>query len=71
MRRIGWAGILLLGLWAVSACRAPQKMDRESGIDPTTLIWYEHPADKWDNAFPVGNGRLGAMVFGGTDQERI
>jgi len=40
-------------------------------IDPTTVIWYEHPADKWENAFPVGNGRLGAMVFGPTDEERI
>ena len=40
-------------------------------FDPTTVIWYEHPADKWENAFPVGNGRLGAMVFGKTDEERI
>jgi alpha-L-fucosidase 2 len=40
-------------------------------FDPTTVIWYEHPADKWENAFPVGNGRLGAMVFGRTDEERI
>ncbi len=42
-----------------------------SEINPTTLMWYTHPADKWDNALPVGNGRLGAMVFGFTDQERI
>ncbi|MDH7513707.1 MAG: glycoside hydrolase family 95 protein [Clostridiales bacterium] len=40
-------------------------------FDPTAVIWYEHPADKWENAFPVGNGRLGAMVFGRTDEERI
>src|SRR5439155_9684034 len=30
-----------------------------------------HPAEKWQNALPVGNGRLGAMVFGRTDEERI
>lgn len=35
------------------------------------LLWSTHPADKWENAFPVGNGRLGAMVFGRTDQEQI
>ena len=35
------------------------------------MIWYSHPADKWENAFPVGNGRLGAMVFGRTDEEQI
>lgn len=34
-------------------------------------LWYTHPADKWENAFPVGNGRLGAMVFGRTDEEQI
>src|SRR4029453_1511064 len=39
--------------------------------DPTTLLHYTHPADKWENAFPVGNGRLGAMVFGRTDEEQI
>ena len=32
---------------------------------------YNQPARKWTEALPVGNGRLGAMVFGGTTQERI
>jgi alpha-L-fucosidase 2 len=41
------------------------------GINPTTLLWYTHPAQKWENALPVGNGRLGAMVSGKTDEERI
>jgi alpha-L-fucosidase 2 len=40
-------------------------------MDPTTLLWYTQPADKWENALPVGNGRLGAMVFGRTDEEKI
>jgi alpha-L-fucosidase 2 len=40
-------------------------------IDPTTTLWYTHPAEDWDDALPVGNGRLGAMVFGRTDEERI
>jgi len=34
-------------------------------------LWYNQPAKKWTEALPVGNGRLGAMVFGGTIQERI
>ena len=34
-------------------------------------IWYDRPAGNWDEALPVGNGRLGAMVFGGIDEERI
>ena len=40
-------------------------------LDPTTVLWYTHPADRWENALPVGNGRLGAMVFGRTDEEKI
>ena len=34
-------------------------------------LWYKHPAEDWNEALPLGNGRLGAMVFGGTDTERI
>src|SRR5690625_3742064 len=34
-------------------------------------LWYEQPADEWIEALPVGNGRLGAMVFGRTGRERI
>ncbi|MDR2512329.1 MAG: glycoside hydrolase family 95 protein, partial [Puniceicoccales bacterium] len=31
-------------------------------------LWYDTPATKWVEALPVGNGRLGAMVFGGAPQ---
>lgn len=34
-------------------------------------LWYEEPAMEWIEALPVGNGRIGAMVFGQTDVERI
>ena len=34
-------------------------------------LWYQQPAAKWTEALPVGNGRLGAMVFGGVDDEHI
>ena len=36
-----------------------------------TVLWYAHPAGQWENALPVGNGRLGAMVFGRTDEEIV
>ena len=32
-------------------------------------LWYEQPASRWVEALPVGNGRLGAMIFGKTDKE--
>ena len=34
-------------------------------------MWYEQPADSWVEALPIGNGRLGAMIFGKTHQEII
>ncbi len=37
---------------------------------PTTL-WYRQPAKNWNEALPLGNGRLGAMVFGRTGEELI
>jgi len=36
-----------------------------------TPMWFAHPADRWLQALPVGNGRLGAMVFGGAARERL
>jgi alpha-L-fucosidase 2 len=35
------------------------------------LIWFNQAAPEWADALPVGNGRIGAMVFGGIQQERI
>jgi alpha-L-fucosidase 2 len=34
-------------------------------------LWYPRPAADWNEALPIGNGRLGAMVFGGTADERV
>ena len=34
-------------------------------------IWYDKPADAWNKALPIGNGRLGAMVFGGIHEEKL
>jgi alpha-L-fucosidase 2 len=48
-----------------------------SGATPATdtpnamLLWYRQPAANWNEALPVGNGRLGGMVFGGIKSELI
>lgn len=34
-------------------------------------LWYDKPARNWNEALPIGNGRLGAMVFGNIREERI
>ncbi len=42
----------------------------ETDINDLSL-WYDEPAGFWEAALPIGNGRLGAMVFGGISEERI
>ena len=39
---------------------------------PQTLeLWYTQPAEKWLESLPIGNGRLGAMIYGGVEREVI
>src|SRR6266508_3375807 len=42
-----------------------------SSLTPETLIWFDTPAANFTESTPLGNGRLGAMMFGGVDEERI
>ncbi|UYQ95555.1 glycoside hydrolase N-terminal domain-containing protein [Chitinophaga horti] len=51
------AGLLLLGSGSLVA--------------QEQQLWYRQPAVKWTEALPLGNGRIGAMVFGGVKQDRI
>ncbi|WP_255948198.1 glycoside hydrolase family 95 protein [Streptomyces odontomachi] len=48
----------------------PPAAGSAQGPNPMRL-WYQAPATQWLEALPVGNGRIGAMVFGGTDVERL
>jgi alpha-L-fucosidase 2 len=41
-------------------------------VSPQALsLWYSKPAQKWEEALPIGNGRLGAMIFGGEKSEHL
>jgi alpha-L-fucosidase 2 len=53
-----------IGLASVTALAA-------EGQPGPLALWYRQPAAKWVEALPVGNGRLGAMVFGGAQKERL
>src|SRR5579864_5370289 len=35
------------------------------------VLWYRQPGEKWLEAMPIGNGYMGAMVFGGIHEERV
>ena len=71
---------LMLAVWGpvqtehsaqqAQAAAVPVKHPLAPGAAATTM-WYAQPAGKWVEALPVGNGRLGAMIFGGTAAERI
>lgn len=41
------------------------------GLDPEKQLWYDSPALKWEEALPVGNGRMGMMPYGMADTERV
>src|SRR5215471_21099227 len=55
--------------FAISFLLAPCLWGSESST--ALVLWYRQPAARWTGALPLGNGRLGAMVFGGTTNERI
>ncbi|AHG92260.1 alpha-L-fucosidase (plasmid) [Gemmatirosa kalamazoonensis] len=57
-------GGLLLGAGAAAGQPATTR-------DAPLALWYRRPAARWVEALPLGNGRLGAMVFGGVERERI
>ncbi|MGN1106481.1 MAG: glycoside hydrolase N-terminal domain-containing protein, partial [Huintestinicola sp.] len=40
-------------------------------INPSKELWYTRPAANWDEALPVGNGRMGAMIFGKPEDELL
>src|SRR5437879_3863488 len=41
------------------------------GAESDLRLWYAQPAAKWEEALPIGNGYMGAMIFGGISDERI
>ena len=41
------------------------------GMAQDLKLWYDKPAVKWTEALPIGNGRIGAMLFGGVGNDRI
>jgi len=53
----------ILILWCATVSLAAAHLPLE--------LWYSRPAARWTDALPVGNGRLGAMVFGGLPRERL
>lgn len=49
----------------------PARLDAAQTAESTTTVWFDNPAKSFHQSAPLGNGRIGAMVFGGVDEERI
>jgi alpha-L-fucosidase 2 len=62
--------ILLLFCTLYSAIPAIAQQP-QSADDPNLKLWYNKPATIWEEALPLGNGKTGAMVFGGISTERF
>ena len=76
IRRVVTDKILLLGLLTVVLLAAGFVIAKAPFLDfestkNASRLWYNRPAEKWTEALPIGNGRLGAMVFGGIEDERL
>jgi alpha-L-fucosidase 2 len=72
--RISFAGSLLrllVFVFAATAAYFSLAAAPLSDATPGTVIWMDAPAKNFTESSPIGNGRLGAMIFGGVDVERI
>lgn len=60
-------------LTIISACLLTLSCQSINPPQATTdfRLWYDQPAKDWNHALPLGNGRLGAMVFGNPAQEQL
>jgi alpha-L-fucosidase 2 len=58
-------------VWVRSAIAIAEPPESAPGEPMDQTLWYREPAERWTDALPVGNGRLGAMIFGGVASERI
>jgi len=68
----GWKAWRRAAPWPVVAALAVTLQGQGTPVSPAVLsLWYDAPATAFEEALPLGNGRLGATVFGGAATERI
>jgi alpha-L-fucosidase 2 len=69
--RLRLALAVILTGFSLPLLAEPQLTGNTSTPSEPLSLWYRQPATKWEEALPVGNGRIGAMVFGHVSNERI
>ena len=63
--------VLVLLCWRGAVLGQTQLTGEAAPPAEPLSLWYRQPATNWVEALPVGNGRLGAMIFGGVNEERL
>lgn len=61
--KTNWQCVLPMAVWLLLT------LPTRAGAE--LVIWQQQPAQNWNEATPIGNGRLGAMIFGGVNSERL
>jgi alpha-L-fucosidase 2 len=63
--------LILVRLSVGSFAAEPELTGNSAAPGEPLSLWYRQPATRWEEALPVGNGRIGAMVFGHVGSERL
>jgi alpha-L-fucosidase 2 len=65
------AALVLVNIFTGCSIHAAQSLSQNDEEWNHLKLWYNKPAGQWTEALPVGNGRLGAMVYGTVQTERM
>lgn len=63
--------LLILFCLAIAMSCSKTSTNRSQAATNPMKLWYTQPAQIWEEALPIGNGRLGAMIYGGVGREII
>ncbi|NQU23196.1 MAG: glycoside hydrolase family 95 protein [Candidatus Nealsonbacteria bacterium] len=67
-----WIGVALAACFIEFVLALPATSAQPPDSTARYTLWYQAPAENWEKqALPIGNGRLGGMIFGGVDKEHI
>ena len=62
---------ILISALAIFAISCNQTETFSVPTDPENTLWYDSPAEYWEETLPVGNGRLGMMPYSGIEQDHV
>ena len=67
------SSVVAIAMWLIHAPAAHEVKPAEPAAAPRRemVLWYRQPAQRWPDGLPLGNGLMGAVVFGGVSHERI